>query len=64
MPGNGSPVHSVGIPVMGLCLIDNCQFEDLIVECEKRDRWEFLFVVAPLRFRNATASPVTPLAIF
>ncbi len=27
-------------------------------------RWEFMFMVAPLRFYNATGSPVNPLAIF
>jgi kynurenine formamidase len=57
------PVHMVGMVMMGLCLIDGCQFDDLLAECKSRDRWEFLFVVAPLRLRNATGSPVTPLAV-
>ena len=57
------PVHTIGLVAMGLCLMDACQFEELVVESQRRGRWEFLFVVAPLRFRYATGSPTTPLAI-
>jgi kynurenine formamidase len=57
------PVHSVGLVAMGLCMLDACQFEDLVRECEARGRWECMFIVAPLRFRNATGSPTTPLAV-
>jgi kynurenine formamidase len=57
------PVHAVGIVAMGLCLLDACQFEELADECERRGRWDFLYMMAPLRFRNATGSPVTPLAV-
>jgi kynurenine formamidase len=32
--------------------------------CRRLRRWEFMFVVAPLRFHHATGSPVNPLAIF
>jgi kynurenine formamidase len=58
-----SPIHSVGCVAMGLCLVDACQFEDLVAQCAARGRWEFLFVIAPWRWRNATASPATPLAV-
>jgi kynurenine formamidase len=58
------PLHSVGIVAMGLCLMDALQFDDVVPHCERLGRWEFLFVVAPMRFRYATASPTTPLAIF
>jgi len=61
--GIGLPVHSIGIVAMGLCLIDACQFDELAAHCERLQRWKFLFVVAPIRFRFATASPVTPIAI-
>lgn len=57
------PIHDVGIVAMGLCLIDNCQFEDLAKECEAATRWEFAFVAAPLNFPTATGSPITPIAI-
>lgn len=57
------PVHAVGLVAMGLCMLDACQYEDLAPVCERLGRWECQFVVAPLRFRNATGSPTTPLAI-
>lgn len=57
------PIHAIGIVAMGLCLIDNCQFEDLAAACARHQRWEFLFVAAPLRFNRATGSPATPVAI-
>jgi kynurenine formamidase len=57
------PIHEVGIVAMGLCLLDACQFDDLANLCRSEGRWEFMFVVAPVRYENATASPVNPIAI-
>lgn len=58
-----SPIHSVGCVAMGLCLLDACQFDDLLQMCVQRNRCEFMFVVAPWRWPSATASPATPLAV-
>ena len=58
------PIHMVGIVAMGLWLIDNCQLEDLATACESRNRWEFQFMLAPIRFQGVTGSPVNPLAVF
>ena len=58
------PVHRVGIVAMGLWLIDAANCEELVKVCQRLGRWEFMFVVAPLRFHNATGSPINPLAIF
>lgn len=63
-PGIGLPVHRVGIVAMGLWLIDAANFEEVVSVCQRLNRWEFMFNVAPLRFKNATGSPVNPLAIF
>ena len=63
-PNLGLPVHRVGIVGMGLWLIDAANCEELVEVCERLSRWEFMFNVAPLRFHNATGSPVNPLAIF
>jgi kynurenine formamidase len=60
----GLPVHTVGITAMGLWIVDSADFELLAQHCQRRQRWEFCFVLAPLRWRNATGSPVNPLAIF
>jgi kynurenine formamidase len=59
-----APIHVVGIVAMGLCLIDNCDLEELAKTCERLGRWEFLFMLAPLAFTGATGSPANPLAIF
>jgi kynurenine formamidase len=57
------PIHTVGLVALGLCLIDACDFEALAEACRSRGRATCLFVVAPLVFRNATGSPVNPVAI-
>jgi kynurenine formamidase len=58
------PVHVLAVNAMGLHLLDWLQFDDLAAVCEEQDRWSFLCVVAPLRLRAATGSPVNPIAIF
>ncbi len=58
------PVHVLAINAMGLYLFDFLQLEDLARQCESLGRWSFLCVTAPLRFPEATASPVNPIAIF
>ena len=63
-PNLGLPVHRVGIVAMGLWLIDAANCEELAQVCERLNRYDFMFVVAPLRFKNATGSPVNPLAVF
>jgi kynurenine formamidase len=57
------PIHTIGIVAMGLCLLDGCDFERLADALRERGRATCLFVVAPLVFRNATGSPVNPLAV-
>lgn len=58
------PIHMVGIVGMGLWLIDNCQLEDLAAACNRLNRWEFQFCLAPIRFQGVTGSPTNPIAIF
>ena len=64
LPHVNMPIHMVGIVAMGLWLIDNCQLEDLAATCDRLGRWEFQFVLAPIRFQGVTGSPVNPLAVF
>jgi len=61
--GHG-PIHMLGIAVMGLWLLDNCDLEELSRTCAELGRWEFQFVVAPLPIVGGTGSPVNPLGIF
>ena len=58
------PIHQVGIVAMGLWNLDNANLEDLAVECARRNRWEFMLSMGPLKLTNTTGSPVNPIAIF
>jgi kynurenine formamidase len=58
------PVHVLAINAMGVHLLDWLQFDDLVAACEELNRWSFLCVIAPLRLRAGTGSPVNPIAIF
>ena len=58
------PFHQVAIANMGVHLIDNMYLERLLAACAERERYEFLFALAPLRLEGGTASPLNPLAIF
>ena len=49
---------------MGLWILDNANLEDLAVECARRNRWEFMLSMGPLKLTNTTGSPVNPIAIF
>ena len=62
--GVGFPIHVLAINAMGIHLLDYLQFEDLVRRCEAEQRWEFLFVAAPLRLPRGTGSPLNPIAVF
>ncbi len=57
------PIHVLALNAMGVHLLDYLQFEDLVRQCETAERWEFLFVAAPLRLERGTGSPLNPIAI-
>ena len=61
--GRALPFHQIVIVSMGVHLIDNMQLGRLMAACAERQRWEFLFTLAPLRLERGTASPINPLAI-
>jgi kynurenine formamidase len=61
--GVAFPMHVLALNAMGVHLLDYLQFEDLVRECENAERWEFLFVAAPLRIERGTGSPLNPVAI-
>jgi hypothetical protein len=54
----------LAINALGLHLLDYLHLEDLAAACEDLRRWSFLCVIAPLRLRSGTGSPVNPIAIF
>jgi hypothetical protein len=59
----GFGVH-LGIPILGLCLVDNTYPERLVQACAEERRSEFLFTAMPLRIAGSTGSPCNPVAIF
>jgi kynurenine formamidase len=63
-PGWPVPIHQCAIAAMGVHLLDNLELGRLAEACAARARWEFLYVLAPLRIERGTGSPVNPLAIF
>ena len=61
--GVETPVHVLAINALGVHLLDYLQFEDLAPLCETAGRWSFFCVIAPLRLRHGTGSPVNPIAV-
>jgi kynurenine formamidase len=58
------PVHVLAINAMGMHLLDYLDLDPLAESCQAMHRSSFLCVVAPLRLREGTGSPVNPIAIF
>jgi len=48
---------------MGLHLLDNAMLEELAAVCAERASWEFLFLLAPLKIKGGTCSPVNPVVV-
>jgi kynurenine formamidase len=63
IPGWPFPVHQVAIVAMGMPLVDNMALAALAQQCAQRSRYEFLFVMSPLRVERATGCPVNPIAV-
>lgn len=58
------PLHQIGIPAMGLVLLDGAAVEELAAVCKELGRYEFMFFAAPLAIPGGTGSPVNPIALF
>lgn len=63
-PNIGSPLHTMCLVTMGLWLIDNANLEEVAEACARRNRYQFMLSMGPLRLRNITGSPVNPVALF
>jgi kynurenine formamidase len=60
----GIPLHQLALVAMGVSIFDNLDFERAASEAKRLNRYEFLFMAAPLRIDKGTGSPLNPLAIF
>ena len=59
-----NPLHELVLVGLGLRILDNLDLDAVAAAARERNRWEFLFVGAPLRVPGGTGSPLNPLAIF
>ncbi|MBT8146168.1 MAG: cyclase family protein [Gammaproteobacteria bacterium] len=59
-----NPLHALVLVGLGMPLLDNLDLDAVAEAARDRNRWEFLFVGAPLRVEGGTGSPMNPLAIF
>jgi kynurenine formamidase len=59
-----NPLHRLALVAMGVSIFDNLDFERAAEEAKRLNRYEFLFMAAPLRIELGTGSPLNPLALF
>lgn len=58
------PLHSLALVSLGVSIFDNLDFTELARTARDLDRYEFLFMAAPLRIEQGMGSPLNPLALF
>jgi kynurenine formamidase len=58
------PLHHYTLVALGANILDNAELTELSRTAARLNRWEFLFVTAPVATPGGTGSPVNPLAIF
>jgi kynurenine formamidase len=63
-PTINNPLHRLALVAMGVSIFDNLDFERAVEHARQLNRYEFLFMAAPLRIALGTGSPLNPLAIF
>ncbi len=57
-------LHTLALVAMGVSIFDNLDFERAADQAKRLNRYEFLFMAAPLRIEKGTGSPLNPLAVF
>ena len=62
--GVQAPLHELVIAGLGMPVLDSLDLERLASEAVNQQRWEFLFIAAPLRVPGGTGAPINPLAVF
>ena len=63
-PTINNPLHRLALVAMGVSIFDNLDFERAVEHARQLNRFEFLFMAAPLRIALGTGSALNPLAIF
>lgn len=64
-PGDAATgsLHRRLLPLLGIVVGELLDFEELAVECERRDSWSFLFTSVPLNVAGAVGSPANAVAV-
>jgi len=57
------PLHAAFMRDQGILFNEVNLLEELAEDCDRDGRYEFLFMLSPLKIRQASGSPVNPLAI-
>lgn len=57
------PIHVLSLTYWGIHLIHNMNLDNLAKLCAEKQKYTFLFCVAPLNVPGGTGSPLTPLAV-
>jgi len=58
------PIHRLTLVAMGASIFDNLDLERVTETAKRLNRYEFLFMTAPLRIDKGMGSPVNPIAVF
>ena len=62
--GLANPLHELVLVGLGMPILDNLDLGAVAAAAKARNRWDFLFIGAPLRVPGGTGSPLNPLAVF
>lgn len=57
------PLHAALMRNLGIGLNEICDLEELGQSCAEDGQYTFLYVAAPIKFKNASGAPVNPVAI-
>ncbi len=58
------PLHRLSLVSLGVGIFDNLDFDRLAETARRLNRYEFLFMAAPLRIELGMGSPLNPIATF
>jgi Putative cyclase len=64
VPGMQSADHRIALVALGMPLLDGPELKPLAEVAARENRWEFLFVMAPVPVPGGTGQIVNPLAMF
>jgi hypothetical protein len=64
VPGFDRLVHMLLLNTLGAPIMDNMDFSRIATVAAEKERWDFMWVIAPIASPGGTGGPVNALAIF